>query len=152
MKNIYKYILISLLILTGVGSANTGKAQVSADDIDKIRAQRVAFFTEKLNLTSTEAEKFWPIYNEYKNKVDKLFAEEKALIESFKESKSSLSDAEMDNMIKKIFETRRRQISLSEESFQKFRQVLPARKVLKLMMIENQFKSFLLNRAMRPGR
>src|SRR6478672_1216789 len=54
----------------------------------RIEAIKVAFFTEQLNLTSEEAQKFWPLYNTYfaelkkarnENKADELVFEEKAL-------------------------------------------------------------------------
>jgi hypothetical protein len=28
---------------------------------------KIAFFTKRLNLTPGETEKFWPLYNEYRN-------------------------------------------------------------------------------------
>ena len=40
---------------------------LSAQRGEKIEALRIAFITNKLALTSTESEKFWPIYNVYKN-------------------------------------------------------------------------------------
>jgi Spy/CpxP family protein refolding chaperone len=129
------------------------KAQDNDDNINvsKIQAQRVAFFTERLNLTPAEAEKFWPIYNEYDAKRAKLNAEESRLINLFKENKSSMTDKEIDNDIKKIFETRKAITALNEEYYQKFRQVLPARKVMKLIITETQFRVWLLNK-LRPSR
>lgn len=55
---------------------------------EKIEALKVAFITKELNLTSDEAHKFWPVYNQYfaelkrarqENKTDELAFEEKAL-------------------------------------------------------------------------
>jgi hypothetical protein len=39
---------------------------------EKIEMFKVQFFTEKLNLTKTEAEQFWPVYNEAKKNIDEL--------------------------------------------------------------------------------
>ena len=33
---------------------------------------KIAFITEKLSLTTKEAQSFWPIYNEYSQKIEKL--------------------------------------------------------------------------------
>ena len=38
----------------------------------KIEMFKVQFITEKLNLTKSEAEVFWPVYNEAKNNIDEL--------------------------------------------------------------------------------
>jgi hypothetical protein len=39
---------------------------------EKIKALKVAFITKELNLTSGEAEKFWPVYNEYFAEIEKV--------------------------------------------------------------------------------
>ena len=142
-----------VLVLASIQFSVDSKAQDNDDNINvsKIQAQRVAFFTERLNLTPAEAEKFWPIYNEYDAKRAKLNAEESRLINLFKENKSSMTDKEIDNDIKKIFETRKAITALNEEYYQKFRQVLPARKVMKLIITETQFRVWLLNK-LRPSR
>ncbi len=31
----------------------------------KLTAYKIAFFTQRLDLTPAEAEKFWPVYNDY---------------------------------------------------------------------------------------
>ena len=142
-----------VLVLASIQFSVDSKAQDNDDNINvsKIQAQRVAFFTERLNLTPAEAEKFWPIYNEYDAKRAKLNAEESRLINLFKENKSSMTDKEIDNDIKKIFETRKAITALNEEYYQKFRQALPARKVMKLIITETQFRVWLLNK-LRPSR
>jgi len=137
-----------LLILAAFQYSATVKAQDGDDNINvsKIQAQRVAFFTEKLNLTPAEAEKFWPVYNEYDAKRAKLNAEESRLINIFKENKSNMSDREIDNNIKKIFDTRKALTALNEDYYIKFRQILPARKVMKLIITETQFRVWLLQK------
>ena len=141
-------ILTILLILSGIQLSTNIKAQENDDNINvsKIRTQRVAFLTERMNLTPVEAEKFWPVYNEYDAKRVKLTAEETRLINLFKENRASMTDKEIDNDIKKIFETRKSITSLNEEYYAKFRQVLPARKVMKLIIAETQFRVWLLNK------
>jgi hypothetical protein len=142
-----------LLILVGIQFSNALKAQEGDDNvnINKIQSKRVAFFTEKLNLTPAEAEKFWPLYNEYDGKRARLNAEEKRLINIFKENKSSMNDKEIDTNIKKIFDTRKAIASLNEEYYTKFRTALPARKVMKLIITETDFRVWLLNQ-LRPAR
>lgn len=55
---------------------------------EKIEAIKVAYITRELNLTADEAQRFWPVYNEYfkelkkavmENRGDELAAEEKVL-------------------------------------------------------------------------
>src|ERR1700690_4632806 len=58
-----KYLLILIIIL---GSLSVTKAQVPGE---KIQSLKIAFITQKLQLTPDEAQKFWPVYNEYDNEV-----------------------------------------------------------------------------------
>jgi hypothetical protein len=58
-----KYLLILIIIL---GSLLVTKAQVPGE---KIQSLKIAFITQKLQLTPVEAQKFWPIYNEYDNEI-----------------------------------------------------------------------------------
>ncbi len=60
-----KYLLI---ILAFFGSYSFTMAQ-NGNGREKIQALKVAFITQKLHLTSAEAEKFWPIYNQYDNEI-----------------------------------------------------------------------------------
>ncbi len=39
---------------------------------DKIQALKIAFITQKLELTSEEAQKFWPVYNQYDVEIKNL--------------------------------------------------------------------------------
>ena len=36
---------------------------------ERIRAYKTAYITQELDLSSSEAEKFWPVYNEYDKKI-----------------------------------------------------------------------------------
>ena len=91
------------------------------------------------------------MYNEYDMKRARLTAEETRLINLFKENRASLTEKEIDNDLKKIFEIRKGLTALNEDYYLKFRQVLPARKVMKLIITETQFRIWLLNK-LRPSR
>src|SRR6185437_8323510 len=63
-----KYLLVLTLIF---GSFSFVFAQ-NGQRAEKIQALKIAFITQKLQLTSTEAEKFWPVYNQYENEIKSL--------------------------------------------------------------------------------
>ena len=39
---------------------------------EKIQSLKIAFITQKLQLTPDEAQKFWPVYNQYDNEIHSL--------------------------------------------------------------------------------
>lgn len=65
-----KYLLVFLVVL---GSLSGVKAQ----DGEKIKALKIAFITQKLQLTPEEAQKFWPVYNQYENEISGLQLDDK---------------------------------------------------------------------------
>mgnify|MGYP001555455258 CR=1 FL=1 len=66
-----KYLLIILALVGSVLFANAQK-EGGGQRSEKIQALKIAFITQKLHLTSAEAEKFWPVYNEYTNEIRNL--------------------------------------------------------------------------------
>jgi hypothetical protein len=65
-----KYLLILFLALGGFSVA---KAQNGGESrAEKIQSLKIAFITQKLQLTPEEAQKFWPVYNQYQTDVQNL--------------------------------------------------------------------------------
>jgi Skp family chaperone for outer membrane proteins len=65
-----KIILILGLFTAGVSYAQAQETQPAEDNAkDKIEALYVAYITKELNLTSDEAQKFWPIHTEFDNEI-----------------------------------------------------------------------------------
>ncbi len=58
-----KHILLILSIFLSGFSLNAQDSNAAKKE--KIQALKVAFITQKLELTSDEAQKFWPVYNRY---------------------------------------------------------------------------------------
>jgi hypothetical protein len=48
-------------------------AQEKGSQTQQIEAVKVAFITQKLNLSSSQAEKFWPLYNNYQREMREIF-------------------------------------------------------------------------------
>jgi hypothetical protein len=67
MEKIIKYsILVLMLCLHFNLQAQRGKMR------DRIEPMKIAFITQKLNLTAEEAQKFWPVYNKFSDELQKL--------------------------------------------------------------------------------
>lgn len=115
---------------------------------EKIEAQFVAFVTQKLDLTSEEAQQFWPIFNEYEDKMKEIREQKHDLMEQGK--KEDATDKDIEALLSKNFELRQQELDLEKEYNSKFLSVLPARKVGKLYMAREQFKRMLMER-LRAG-
>ena len=71
--------LIALLILGFGLQAQSIKLDrdTRASEIKKIQAMEMAFITKELNLSPDEAQKFWPVFNQYRNDLKGMAGERK---------------------------------------------------------------------------
>lgn len=119
---------------------------------EKIKALKVAFITERLDLTPEEAQKFWPIYNAYEENERKL------RMETFEERKElnveTLSEAEANDIIDNFTKAENERHQLKQQFIKDIRKVLPAKKVILLKKVEDDFKRQMLEqfKKRRQGR
>jgi hypothetical protein len=57
-----------------------------------------------------------------------------------------MSDAEVEEQIKRHFDLKQRELELEKEAYQKLRKVLPLRKVAKLPAAEREFRESLIKK------
>jgi hypothetical protein len=116
-------------------------AQPNGDRIrERIRAQRVAIYTDVLKLTPEEAQSFWPIYNQFLDEREKIQDEFKNV------RRDNLNDAEAEAQIKKHFELRQREIDLEKEMVQKLRKTISLQKIVKIPDAERAFRQTVLEK------
>ena len=152
IMKINKTVLIPIFALISILLTNVTKAQQSRIDLaNKIQTQRIAFFTDRMGINSAEAQKFWPIYNEYNGKKIKLMAEKNRLIKVYKENSATMTENDIDVTINKYVQSLKAEAALFEEYNKKFRQVLPANKIMKLYLAEVEFKTILLKQIKERG-
>lgn len=134
-------LFIMLIFLAG---ANT-YAQQYRHQMEKIKNQRIAFFTEKLELSAIEAEKFWPVYNDYYGKKERISFETRKLHRYLMSDFQNLTDQEIKTSMDEYVELQNQEHELFLEYHKEFLKILPQKKVLLLYVTEVQFKQFLLN-------
>jgi ADP-dependent phosphofructokinase/glucokinase len=137
-----KRVIFIALFLTACAAALSAQRGVQKEDrANRIKAYRVAVFTEILSLTPEEAEGFWPIFNAYQQQRDDL---QKQLKPS--SQVESMSDAEVEDYIKKHFELRQRELEMEKDLVQRLRKVLPVRKIAKIPVAEREFREGLIQK------
>jgi hypothetical protein len=112
---------------------------------ERLDSYKIAFFTQRLNLTPSEAEKFWPLYNQYQEKKIKIQQERLLLNKKFNQEMTMLSDEEMTVMGDKMVELEVLEVELSVTFHKHIKASLPPAKVLRYYQAENQYKMQLLN-------
>jgi hypothetical protein len=146
-----KNILPLLLFLTSFSIfAQSGKID---EKREKIKAFKVSFLTTELELTSTEAEKFWPIYNAYDDKQYELkYLKMKTYLRQLKDDNlKNLSDKEAATLLSQIESTDKEIYQLREKYMSSLKKVLPAKKILLLKKSEDDFNRKLLQQYRDKG-
>jgi len=116
---------------------------------DKIRAYKIAFITEKLDLSADEAEKFWPIYNAYKKKKREIHTKEKTEIKTKiidNGGVDNFSENESKEILKKLHKLRAEKKETRENFIQNISKVLSAKKVLAYEIAEYEFHKKLMKK------
>lgn len=136
-------ILIAILILISVVVFNT-ELYSQGPNMDRMKAQRVTFFTKNLDLSEKESQNFWPVYNDYSDQKERINRQSRSLARYVSESINDMSEEEINISLQKY-------ISFEESSHQlfitynkNFLEILPPAKVMKLYITESQFKQYLL--------
>lgn len=117
---------------------------------EKIESLHTAYLSEKLNLTQDEGQKFWPVYNEYRDAMNALRKQKDDDKEKVKKAGGidNMSDAEVQKIIADETDIQTRELELKKQYVAKFEQVISPRKTAKFFMAEDEFKLYLLKQLM----
>lgn len=123
---------------------------------ERFQADKVAFLSQKMDLSVKEAEAFWPIYNEYSKASDEVH---KAIMEAVGKihKASELTDAEASAAIDALLAAQKKENELQTQYTEKFKKVLPVKKVAAFFAAEDAFRKHLFRQfkdkkhPMKPG-
>ena len=114
---------------------------------NEIMSQKVAFVTQKLQLTPEEAEKFWPVYNAASEEVwkasKKTLRAIAALVNSTKDD-ATQSEEEIKKLVANLDNCKMNEIKTFNKLFTEISKVLPLKKAAKIYGIEEQFRQHLI--------
>lgn len=113
---------------------------------EKYRAEKVAFLSEKLSLTSQEAQKFWPIYNELENKRWEAQKSRRELEIKVRDAEEGLPNHEVVKLTRDFAGSLEKEGNLLVKYNEEFLKILPAEKVLKLYQSENEFRMHMIKK------
>lgn len=115
-----KYLLSLFAIFTFFfASAQNGQRN------EKIQALKIAFITQRLDLTSAEAEKFWPIYNEYEVEINNL---------------------RISNKTGDVLDNEQKLLDIKKKYSPRFEKILRPQKLNKFFNAEKEFRNVLIKR------
>src|SRR5262249_48617279 len=126
--------------------ATSQSAQDSQDDADKniallrkdIRVQKRNIIETNVPLTDAEAQKFWPVYDQYTADLVKINNDKYALIKDYTQSYDTMTDAQADDWSKRVLKLDAEVAALRQKYWPDFRKVLPAKKTALFEQVERR--------------
>jgi len=108
---------------------------------ERFKAQKIAFMTEKMDLTTAESEKFWPLYNEFSKKRKELRSQ--YLPQNRPED---LSEEQASALIDNMMLMKESELALEKNYLQRFKNVLPSKKIIIMHHSEREFNQHVIKK------
>ena len=130
-------LIVMLFVITG-GYSQRRPVQ------EKIKTLKVAFITERLSLSSSEAQDFWPIYNAHEEALEGLKRRERTEIRSNMMDFQNLSEKEAAALLQQSIALEKEKHQLNVRFLERMSEVISAKKTFLLIKAEEDFKKRLL--------
>lgn len=118
----------------------------AANKKEKIEQLKIAFITKELDLTVSESEKFWPVYNEMSDKLKEERKTRKTLSVELKNGMETLTEADIKKKTNAILDSDIKEAQLKKDYTEKIAAVIGYKKATKLLSLEQRFKRELLKK------
>ena len=108
----------------------------------KLKADKKLIVAKYMNLTESEAKKFWPVYEGYQTDLDKLNQRLGNLLHSYAAEYrgKTLTDEKAKQLLDEWIAIERDEVKHRRSYATKISQVLPAKKTARYLQIENEYR------------
>ena len=144
-RDLAKRAIRTAIMLITLGFAIPGMAQdKSTNNLEimheKLKADKKLIVAKYMELTESEAKKFWPVYEEYQKDLQKLNERLRSLLESYaaEYQSNSLTDDKAKKLLDEWIALDKDEASHRKTYAAKVLKVLPAKKAARYLQIENE--------------
>ena len=108
-----------------------------------IRSIKKQIITANLNLTDSEATRFWPVYQQYSAEVEKINDTRTALIKEYSDDYGTLTDEQADSLIRRWLDTDIAASNLRQKYVPIFRKVLPGKTAATFFQLDRRISTMI---------
>ena len=150
MKKDIRILIITFLALAFTWSASGQERARKNDWQDRIKAEKIAYLTDKMDLSSAEAEKFWPVYNRAEAETRACW---ELVMEAYKALEASIDsgkdDKEISALLDKYLDAREKGDGIERKYTTEYRKILSNDKIARLYIAEEDFRRQQIHRLNR---
>lgn len=118
---------------------------------ERIRSEQIAFLTSEIGLTPTEAEKFWPIYNQIEKEKHRAVNNVWSTFHGLQKAlESNAPEAEIDMKLKAYAKALEVQSALEGVQIERYGRILSKEKIARLYVAEEKFRRQQIRRLHAP--
>ena len=108
---------------------------------ERVRAEKVAFLTEQIDLTESEAQVFWPIYNQLQKEQRESFEAVRKAYEAMEKGvNEGKTGKEMEKLVEAYVNAKDKNEGIETKYLNKLMKALPAEKVARYYVAEEKFR------------
>lgn len=140
---LFNALMIAFALFITVPAMSQEQDEPSKDQKERVEALKRAFITERLNLSVAEAEKFWPVFNEFEDKKKEI---KKVIKQANKACEADPKNEKL--LIEKlgvITQKRKEEADVDEKFMKDVLPILGAERTGKLLGIEEEFRKKLMD-------
>jgi Spy/CpxP family protein refolding chaperone len=108
---------------------------------DAVRADKRAVVAKNMELTEAEAKKFWPLYDAYQKDVQKVLQRQNRAVVEYVNQASTMNDTNAKRLARELLDADAEEQRLRERQLKRLYAVLPARKAIRYLQIENKIRT-----------
>jgi Spy/CpxP family protein refolding chaperone len=144
MKKLFLNITLLLFVMgISIPGFSQDRHHPSKERLQNIQNAKIAFLTEKLNLTPEQSQKFWPIYNQLETEREALREKSRSLRN---ENLDAMSEVEIRNALNSRLSWRQSELNLDKQYMDRFLRVISVRQLATLYRSEREFTRVLLKK------
>lgn len=140
MKSLLSFVIIAILSVSAYAQSDNDYLEIARDVLN---TEKKAVIVEVMQLTDTESQPFWELYNEYQGKLYLVQNKRIAIIQDYSENYENLTDEKADQLWVASMAFNKELLKLKSQYYKKFKKILPAGKAARFFQAEGKIETMI---------
>lgn len=140
----------SIIIIACIVCSLTMNAQTKESWRQRVQAEKIAYLTTAVDFTPEEAQLFWPVYNQYWKEYSAAHKQTMKAFGQLQNTSEKRTEKEYETLTEAYLKALEAEQSVIILYYPKFKKVLPAEKVARFFVADENFRKQTLRNLCSP--
>jgi len=140
MKSLLSFIVVAILSISAYAQAENDYLEIARE---VLKTEKKAAIAEIMQLSETESQPFWTLYNEYQGKLYLVQNKRINIIQDYAENYETLTDEKADELWLASQAYKTEILKLEKIYYKKFKKILPVGKAARFFQAENKIETMI---------